>query len=132
MPLDTTDRHPTVQSIARWFDYEHLVDRAPHLAEISGEVYALAETMLAELPDDTMLVLGLQHLLEAKDCFVRAAEARHQAEVVNQADLAHEARKEAIVDHEARLGRMGPENPTGVKVEPSYLDALSREPRGHA
>ncbi len=33
----------------------------------------LAEAMIRELPDGPELSAGLRHLLEAKDCFVRAA-----------------------------------------------------------
>jgi len=40
---------------------------------ISMYSYHLAEAMIRELPDGPELTTGLRKLLEAKDCFVRAA-----------------------------------------------------------
>jgi hypothetical protein len=39
----------------------------------SADVAALAKTMVEGLPDGPELSAGLRKLLEAKDCFVRAA-----------------------------------------------------------
>lgn len=126
-----TDRHPTIQDLAQWFDYEHL---PPHLQDVSGECYALAETMLSEIPDSPQLAVGLQHLLEAKDCFVRAAQQRHHLDSIAAAERGHEDRKEAIVEQAERIERSDPSNPTGVQIEssPEYLDSLAREPKGFA
>lgn len=54
----------------RWFDTGHL---PPHLAQVSSNVAKLADTMDEVLPDGAEKSAGLRKLLEAKDCFVRAA-----------------------------------------------------------
>jgi len=69
--LDTTDRHPSVAQVAQYFEYEHL--SSEKLQEVSGMCYDLASYMLRVLPDSPELTVGLRKLLEAKDCFVRAA-----------------------------------------------------------
>jgi len=56
--------------IMRFFEYAHLP--AP-LNEISCEVYKLAQEMEMNLTDGPEKSAGLRKLLEAKDCFVRAA-----------------------------------------------------------
>lgn len=53
----------------RHFRYEHLPVR---LQAISGPICSLAAYMISELPPGPELSAGLRHLLEAKDCFVRA------------------------------------------------------------
>jgi len=56
--------------IVKWFESDHL---EPELADVVDECRQLAEEMdlvLAEGPEKTT---GLRKLLEAKDCFVRAA-----------------------------------------------------------
>ena len=63
-------RHPGTVSIARYFAYEHL--KTP-LRGVSRQCHDLAEQMIATLPDGPELTAGLRKLLEAKDCFVRAA-----------------------------------------------------------
>lgn len=63
-------RHPATVHLARFFDYEHL---PPRLQIISRPCAELAALMLADLPDGPELTAGLRKLLEAKDCFVRAA-----------------------------------------------------------
>ena len=70
MAIDATDRHPSVQQIARYFDYEHLTG---DLRAVSGACESLADELLTMLPDSPELTVGLRKLLEAKDCFVRAA-----------------------------------------------------------
>ena len=64
-------RHPGVGSIARWFEYGHLAPGLPR--DLSANCANLARYMLAGLPDSPELTAGLRKLLEAKDCFVRAA-----------------------------------------------------------
>lgn len=56
--------------IMRYFEYGHL---PKDLAEISADVYQLAAKMEDELHDGPEKSAGLRKLLEAKDCFVRAA-----------------------------------------------------------
>ena len=68
--IDTEGRHPGTAGIAKFFDYAHL---PPRLQEISGPCADLAEAMIRNLPDGPELTAGLRKLLEAKDCFVRAA-----------------------------------------------------------
>ena len=52
------------------FDYEHL---PPNLAAISRGFHQLAHHMAKQLPQGPETAAGLRKLLEAKDCFVRAA-----------------------------------------------------------
>ena len=63
-------QHPGVVSLLRYFEYDHL---PPKLAVVSGACHALAHDMAARLPQGPELTTGLRKLLEAKDCFVRAA-----------------------------------------------------------
>jgi hypothetical protein len=67
---DLRDRHPATQQLARFFTYDHLPEP---LQTISMYSHHLAEAMIRELPDGPELTTGLRKLLEAKDCFVRAA-----------------------------------------------------------
>jgi hypothetical protein len=73
---DLTGRHPSTTGILRYFDYGHLPE---HLRPISAPAHALAYQMARELPDGPELTTGLRKLLEAKDCFVRAALDREAA-----------------------------------------------------
>jgi hypothetical protein len=54
----------------KYFNYDHLPE---HLQAVSGPVGELAKYMEAELPDGPEKSAGMRKLLEAKDCFVRAA-----------------------------------------------------------
>lgn len=67
---DLSNRHPSTQQIAQFFTFEHLAEnlRAP-----SRACAELAQEMIDTLPDGPELTTGLRKLLEAKDCFVRAA-----------------------------------------------------------
>jgi hypothetical protein len=65
------DRHPATQQVTRWFDYEHLPQGTAR--HVSAMCAAMAGELLRELPDGPELTAGLRKLLEAKDCFVRAA-----------------------------------------------------------
>ncbi len=68
---DLSDRHPSTQQIARYFTFDHL--RHPRVRAVSEESHDLAALMIAALSDGPELTTGLRKLLEAKDCFVRAA-----------------------------------------------------------
>lgn len=68
--MDLTDRHPGTAAVAKHFAFEHLPE---HLATVSKHCHDLAAHMISELPDGPELTTGLRKLLEAKDCFVRAA-----------------------------------------------------------
>lgn len=61
--------HPATAEIVRYFAWGHL---PPELAAISEKVANLAYDMV-EVLDGPELTAGLRKLLEAKDCFVRAA-----------------------------------------------------------
>jgi hypothetical protein len=61
--------HPSTEDILRHFEYDHLPDT---LQAVSAPVCRLAKQMAEEL-DGPELTAGLRKLLEAKDCFVRAA-----------------------------------------------------------
>lgn len=63
-------RHPSVSAITKYFEFGHLPD---DLAAVSSECADVATRMLQMLPDSAELTAGLRKLLEAKDCFVRAA-----------------------------------------------------------
>lgn len=64
------ERHPATTAILRHFDFAHLPD---HLKVVSSASHELAHEMANRLPDGPELTTGLRKLLEAKDCFVRAA-----------------------------------------------------------
>lgn len=61
--------HPTTEAILKFFEYEHL---PPALQEISKPISEMAHGMADKL-EGPELTAGLRKLLEAKDCFVRAA-----------------------------------------------------------
>ena len=65
-----TDRNQATTHLLRFFDYHHLPE---HLRAISYPSARLAVEMAGRLPDGPELTAGLRKLLEAKDCFVRAA-----------------------------------------------------------
>lgn len=57
-------------NVDKYFTYEHL--SAP-LQDVSRPVAELAKLMDELLPDGAEKSAGMRKLLEAKDCFVRAA-----------------------------------------------------------
>jgi hypothetical protein len=71
MPEDKDTMKNTVQPnpIMKYFQFEHL---PLYLQVVSGEIYALACSMDAMLPNGPEKSAGMRKLLEAKDCFVRA------------------------------------------------------------
>jgi hypothetical protein len=68
-----SDRHPSVDAVTRFFEYKHLPQPLGNIANLCS---VLKDRMLDELEDDPELTVGLRKLLEAKDCFVRAAVAQ--------------------------------------------------------
>ena len=54
----------------KYFEYDHL---PPKLQEVSKPIGDLAHTLELALPDGPEKSAGMRKLLEAKDCFVRAA-----------------------------------------------------------
>jgi len=59
-----------VVSLLSYFTFGHLPAR---LQAVSSPCHDLAFTIADTLPDSPELTAGLRKLLEAKDCFVRAA-----------------------------------------------------------
>lgn len=56
--------------LIKFFDYAHLPS---HLGAVSMPCCELANSMDIMLPESAEKTAGLRKLLEAKDCFVRAA-----------------------------------------------------------
>lgn len=67
---EASARHAATTGLLRYFAWEHLPAR---LQAHSRACADLAKYMVDELPDGPELTSGLRKLLEAKDCFVRAA-----------------------------------------------------------
>jgi hypothetical protein len=69
------DRNRAVTDAAQWFAFDHLSAAGPRLSPraVSAEVAELAFDMIDDLPDSPELTHALRRLIEAKDCFVRAA-----------------------------------------------------------
>lgn len=65
-----TTAQPKPNPIMRFFAYEHLPDA---LKGVSRDVCETARRMDERLPESAEKSAGLRKLLEAKDCFVRAA-----------------------------------------------------------
>lgn len=68
--MDATGRHPSTQHLTQYFGYGHL---PAHLQPVSQAVHDIAQDIIDLVPDGPELTAGLRKLLEAKDCFVRAA-----------------------------------------------------------
>lgn len=66
----TAGRHPAVVKLAGYFDARRTGERA---RPIAAEIEHTARTMLAAIPDSSELSVGLRKLLEARECFIRAA-----------------------------------------------------------
>lgn len=62
-------RHPGTVHLIKQFAWGHLPSDLQRISAPSGN---LAVEMVRGLPDGPELSAGLRHLLEAKDCFVRA------------------------------------------------------------
>lgn len=54
----------------RWFEFDHLPE---DLQEVAHPIYDLAKSLYDDLGSSAEKSAGLRKLLEAKDCFVRAA-----------------------------------------------------------
>lgn len=72
------NRHPSVTHFEPLFEYAHLPEGK--IRNTSAFLSSLADTMVRELPDGPELSAGLRKLLEAKDCFVRAAVLERRAD----------------------------------------------------
>lgn len=65
-------------AIVKFFDHSHLPEGV--MRDTSAAVHELAQVMETTLPDGAEKSAGLRKLLEAKDCFVRAAFEKKVAE----------------------------------------------------
>lgn len=63
--------HPSTIAIMRWFEYGHL--RNDYLQEVSKIFADAANSATSAVHEGPEVTAGLRKLLEAKDCFVRAA-----------------------------------------------------------
>jgi len=71
-------RHPSVEGISRYLDPNPNLRGT--MREVADATRAFADDVLDLIPDDSPeLSAGLRKLLEAKDCFVRAALDAHLA-----------------------------------------------------
>lgn len=75
---EAMELHPSVKHIMGFFRYAHL---PPDLQKISKPVHDLAVEMVASGLQGAELTAGLRKLLEAKDCFVRAALPKEDGDV---------------------------------------------------
>lgn len=71
---DGTNRNPAVSNVLKFFEYAHL---PPSFRQVSEGIHDIAYMMADGLPENAELTVGLRKLLEAKDCFVRAALGPH-------------------------------------------------------
>lgn len=69
-----TNRHPSVEAILRFFESDHLPEPLKDIALTTKDYLGWILQTLPE--DDPELTVGLRKLLEAKDCFIRAAVAQ--------------------------------------------------------
>jgi hypothetical protein len=67
---------PNSNRMMRWFTSSHLPPHLGHVAENCADLAVQMDMLLPEGPEKTA---GLRKLLEAKDCFVRAAMELHEA-----------------------------------------------------
>lgn len=64
-------RHPAIESLLKFFEYDHLPES---LQPVSKAFHTLAHELAADINlDGPELTVALRKLLEAKDCAVRAA-----------------------------------------------------------
>lgn len=63
--------HPATGNLLQFFAFDHLP--AGPLRDTSMQLHNLAYDLVGQLPEGPEVTAGLRKLLEAKDCFVRAA-----------------------------------------------------------
>lgn len=72
MPMiNLDDRHPGTVHLGRLLTTNP--NLPPHLGDVARCCEDVAAVLIEALPDGPELTTGLRKLLEAKDCFVRAA-----------------------------------------------------------
>jgi hypothetical protein len=70
---ESVARHPSVAEKMAFFECNHLPEP---LFSVANLIRTAALEIEATVEDHPQLAIGLQHLIEAKDCFVRAAVAQ--------------------------------------------------------
>jgi hypothetical protein len=75
--LDLSNRDAELAEIAQFFEFGHLPEG--QIRELGSILANHALWIAAVLPDSNELNVGLRKLLEAKDCFIRAAIAARWA-----------------------------------------------------
>lgn len=71
--LSSVERHPSVTEKMAFFECNHLPEP---LFSVANIIRTTALEIVATVEDHPQLALGLQHLIDAKDCFVRSAVAQ--------------------------------------------------------
>lgn len=94
MSMTTDNRHPSVTSVTRFFEFNHLPEP---LLNVAISCAALKDNILDLIEDDPELTVGLRKLLEAKDCFVRAAVAQENRRKTNLNEGAPLPRPDRVV-----------------------------------
>jgi hypothetical protein len=72
MTADLSARHPSVQQVARWLTPNPNLPPGPP-SEVAAMFADMRDALLGKLGDGPELVVGLRHLLDAKDATVRQA-----------------------------------------------------------
>ena len=65
--------NPAHERVLAYFEYSHLPVGLQAISQPIGELAYELANKLKDSQDDTEVTAGLRKLLEAKDCFVRAA-----------------------------------------------------------
>jgi hypothetical protein len=69
-----TGKHPSTDALLKFFEYSDLPQNLPqNLHAVSWKFHDLAHDLVTMLPASAEVTVGVRKLLEAKDCFVRAA-----------------------------------------------------------
>lgn len=76
--IHTTVAAQEVELLRGFFGQNHLAEDLRWVARLFGD---LADELAARLPHDELMAYGLQHLLAAKDWYVRAAVAARREDV---------------------------------------------------
>lgn len=79
----TNIRHPSEELVRRFFEYEHLPEPLRNVAYLAADY---AQAVIDRIESDPELTVGLRKLLEAKDCFVRAAVAQENRKKANPSE----------------------------------------------
>lgn len=85
---------PQASTTAKYFAFAHL---PAHLQIVSKPLSQLADLLEQLLPSGPELSAGMRKLLEAKDCFVRAALDLPQAELLARAPITDSDRLDLVL-----------------------------------